>query len=90
MAGLVLPTELQDENGNIIYPHTEADVVFTTEGETVEEALEKKTQVVITSENIPVEQREKGAMYLIKKSGGTQVPTAQNIVASPYVGYSIL
>lgn len=85
-----LPTELQDENGNVIYPHTEADVVFTGSGETVEEVLENKAAIVITEENMPVSERKKGNLYLIKKSGGAQVPTAQTIVASPYVGYTTL
>lgn len=39
MAGRYLATELQDENGDVIYPHTEADIVFTSDGTTVEENL---------------------------------------------------
>ena len=37
-----LKVELQDENGNIYYLHTAADVVFLDDGTTVEAALEKK------------------------------------------------
>lgn len=33
--------ELQDNNGNTIYPHTEADVVFCADGETTQEKLAK-------------------------------------------------
>lgn len=36
--------EMQDENGNIYYPHTAANVVFTQTGITVEEALEATSQ----------------------------------------------
>lgn len=39
MAGRYLATELQDDNGDVIYPHTEADIVFTSDGTTVEENL---------------------------------------------------
>lgn len=37
-----LKVELQDENGNIYYLHTAADVVYLDDGTTVEAALEKK------------------------------------------------
>ena len=37
-----LKVELQDENGNIYYLHTAADVVYLDDGTTVETALEKK------------------------------------------------
>lgn len=33
--------ELQDNEGNTIYPHTEADVTFCADGETVQEKLNK-------------------------------------------------
>lgn len=39
MAGRYLATELQDENGDVIYPHTETDIVFGSDGTTVEENL---------------------------------------------------
>lgn len=39
MAGRYLATELQDDNGDVIYPHTEADIVFASDGTTVEENL---------------------------------------------------
>lgn len=39
MAGRYLATELQDDNGDVIYPHTEANIVFTSDGKTVEEQL---------------------------------------------------
>ncbi|MCM1192726.1 MAG: hypothetical protein NC389_09895, partial [Acetatifactor muris] len=39
MAERYLSTELQDENGNVIYPHTEADIVFTSDGKSVEEHM---------------------------------------------------
>lgn len=34
--------EMQDYQGNTIYPHTEADVVFCSDGETVQEKLVKQ------------------------------------------------
>lgn len=34
--------ELQDHEGNTIYPHTESDVVFMTDGQTVEEFLQEE------------------------------------------------
>lgn len=37
-----LKVELQDENGNIYYLHTAADVVYLDDGTTVEAALEAK------------------------------------------------
>ena len=37
-----LKVELQDENGNVYYLHTAADVVFLEDGTTVEAALEAK------------------------------------------------
>ncbi|MDE6993024.1 MAG: hypothetical protein K2P41_01150, partial [Lachnospiraceae bacterium] len=39
MSGRYLATELQDDNGDVIYPHTEADIVYTSDGTTVEENL---------------------------------------------------
>lgn len=35
----ILKIECQDENGNIYYSHTSADVVFCADGETVEQKL---------------------------------------------------
>ncbi|MBU9728262.1 hypothetical protein, partial [Diplocloster modestus] len=35
----ILKIECQDENGNIFYSHTSADVVFCADGETVEQKL---------------------------------------------------
>ena len=32
--------ELQDNEGNVVYPHTEASVVFCSDGGTVQEKLE--------------------------------------------------
>lgn len=40
--------ELQDYEGNTIYPHTEADIVFMTEGQTVEQFLREN----VTEEQI--------------------------------------
>ncbi len=39
MAGRYLAVEMQNESGDVIYPHTEADIVFTSEGRTVEEHM---------------------------------------------------
>lgn len=89
MAGKYLPTELQDSNGDIVYPHTEADIVFMTDGSNVEEELRKKTSIVISDESIPVEQRKEGTMYLFKKGAGTQIQSTV-AMASPTVGYKLL
>lgn len=48
MAGRYLATELQDDNGDIIYPHTEADIVFASDGTTIEENLSGE----VTSEDM--------------------------------------
>lgn len=39
MATQIYSGELQDHEGNTLYPHTEADVVFLTSGETVQEKI---------------------------------------------------
>lgn len=39
MAGRYLPTELQDSNGDVVYPHTEADIVWMQDGKSVQEFL---------------------------------------------------
>lgn len=38
--------ELQDNEGNTIYPHTEADVTFCADGKTVQEKLNKTEKVL--------------------------------------------
>ena len=38
---VVKKVEMQDSDGNIIHPHTEAAVVFLGDGSTLEEALKK-------------------------------------------------
>lgn len=90
MAGRYLPTELQNENGDVIYPHTDAGVVWTQDGKSVEEKLKEKTKIVITGENIPIAQREKGAIYLFKDGAGTQIEEGKVAMASPAVGYKVI
>lgn len=43
MAGRYLPTELQDASGDVIYPHSEADIIFMSDGSNVEEAINTDT-----------------------------------------------
>lgn len=43
-----LPTELQDKDGNVIYPHTEAGVVWLSDGTHMENALNE----AVTDEDI--------------------------------------
>lgn len=89
MAEQYFPTELQDDQGNVIYPHTEADVVFTQKGTTVEEELEKKKGIVVAREDIPVEQREGGTMYfMVGKSA--EVSGNSNVKVSPTMGLKVI
>lgn len=38
--------EFQDHEGNVVYPHSQADVVFCTDGETVQSKLNKTENVI--------------------------------------------
>ncbi len=89
MAGRYLPTELQNADGDVIYPHTEADIVFTQDGRNVEEVLKQKIEMVASNVTIPVEQRTPGVMYVFIE-GETSVPEAAVAMASPSVGYRII
>jgi len=89
MAGRFLPTELQNDEGDVVYPHTEADIVWTQDGRSVEEVLKTKTQIVVSSSAIPVEQREPGTMYMFIE-GESAVPEAAAVKASPSVGYKMI
>lgn len=86
MSNTYLPTELQDAEGNVVYPHTSAAVVWTQDNENVEEVLKRKTEMVISNGPIPVEQRQLGTIYaFIEDEAGT---TEQSVaMASPAVGY---
>lgn len=44
-------TRMEDDKGNIYYPHTSADVVFTTDGQSVEEKLQNVV-VEVTKEDV--------------------------------------
>lgn len=89
MAGRYLPTELQNSDGDVIYPHTEADIVFTNDGENVEDVLNRKMEMVVSNVSIPVEQRKQGVMYAFI-DGETVVPEAAVAMASPSVGYRMI
>ena len=90
MAGTTyLPIEMQDDESNILYPHTAASLTWTSSGENVEQALNKKTEVVISNGSIPVDQRKAGTMYLIIEGTGQQSQAAV-AKASPAVGYKVL
>lgn len=89
MAGRYLPTELQNAEGDVIYPHTEADVVFTQDGKNVEEVLKSKMEMVVSNVNIPIEQRTQGTIYAFIE-GENAVPEAAVAMASPSVGYRMI
>ena len=90
MAGTTyLPIEMQDDAGNILYPQTDASITWTSSGESVEQVLKKKTEVVISNGSIPVDQRKAGTMYLIIEGTGQQSQAAV-AKASPAVGYKVL
>lgn len=81
-----LPTEMQDADGNVVYPHTSANIVWTQENENVEEVLKRKMELVVSSGPIPVEQREAGKMYAFIESE-TAAMERSAAMASPAVGY---
>ncbi len=86
MAGKYLPTELQDADGNVVYPHTDASVVWTQDNRSVEEVLKSKMGLVISTGTIPVGQREQGTMYAFIEDEAAVA--AQSVaMASPAVGY---
>ena len=59
--------ELQDNKGNTVYPHTEADVVFCSDGERVQEKLAKTEEVLGDSTG---------------KTGSLEVNDSQKLVTS--------
>ena len=89
MAGRYLPTEMQNDEGDVIYPHSEADIIWTQTGKSVEEVLSEKAEIIVSAEQIPVDQRKTGAMYFIVEGAS---PTAEAAVAmaGPAVGYKVL
>lgn len=90
MAGRYLPTELQNSEGDVIYPHTEADVVFTADGKSVEEVLKDKGKIVFSRENIPVAQREAGVLYIFTEGAGTPISTVSIAGVDPMLGYKVI
>lgn len=90
MAGRYLPTELQNSDGDVIYPHTEADVVFMSDGENVEEVLKRKGKIVFSRENIPVAQREAGALYIFTEGAGTRISAVNIASVDPLLGYKVI
>lgn len=89
MAGRYLPTELQSPDGDVIYPHTQADIVWMPDGRNLLETLKEKSGIVISSIAIPVDQRTPGTMYAFIE-GETAVPEAAVAKASPAVGYKMI
>lgn len=89
MAGRYLPTELQNADGDVIYPHTEADIVYMQDGRNVEEVLKSKMEMVVSNVAIPIEQRTQGIMYAFIE-GENAVPEAAVAMASPSVGYRMI
>lgn len=90
MAGRYIPTELQNSEGDVIYPHTEADVVFMGDGKTVEEVVKGKSRIVFSRENIPVAQREENTLYIFSNGAGTQINAASIASANPLLGYKVI
>lgn len=86
MAVQYLPTELQDADGNVVYPHTSASVVWTQDNRNIEDVLKKKMELVISDGTIPVGQREVGIMYAFIEGEAAAVEQAV-AMASPAVGY---
>ncbi len=71
MAGRYLPTELQNDDGDVIYPHSSAEVIWMQDGRSVEATIGEKSSVIMTTGEIPVEQRKENNIYLFKKEDGT-------------------
>lgn len=46
MAARYLPTELSDNSGNIVYPHSEADIIWMQDGRDVEEVLKRLDELL--------------------------------------------
>lgn len=46
MAARYLPTELSDDSGNIVYPHSEADIIWMQDGRDVEEVLKRLDELL--------------------------------------------
>lgn len=90
MAARYLPVELQDADGNIVHPHTDADIVWMQDGKTAEQAISEKTQVIISSAGIPVAQRKEGAIYMFIEGAGSVTGDTGVAMASPAVGYKIV
>lgn len=86
MAAQYLPTELQDADGNVVYPHTSASVVWTQDNRNMEEVLKRKIGLVISDGTIPVGQREAGVMYAFIESEASAAEQSV-AMASPAVGY---
>lgn len=39
MAGRYLPTELSNKDGDIVYPHSDASIIWMEDGKSVQQAL---------------------------------------------------
>lgn len=89
MAGRYLPTELQNSDGDVIYPHTIADIIWMQDGRSVEEVLKDKMELIVSGNNIPVEQRTPGVMYAFieGEAAAAEMGVAK---ASPAVGYKMI
>ncbi len=89
MADRYLDVEFQNDEGNVVYPHSRAETTWTQEGPSVEEILKKKAEIVISSVAIPTDQRKEGAIYMFVE-GETATPEAAVAKASPSVGYKMI
>lgn len=64
---------------------------LTTLGNQVTQHLAEKTEIIITEENIPPENRKKGSFYFIMTDSAPVSPSpSQNIKVSPSMGIKIM
>lgn len=89
MANRYLDVEMQNDDGDVIYPHSNAATTWMQDGRNVEEVLKKKMELVVSNVAIPVEQRTPGAMYMFIE-GENPASSAAVAMASPAVGYRML
>ena len=80
-----LKVELQDENGNIYYLHTSADVVFCEDGTTVEAKLNGKIDEADIIQNATTAATDKVPSAAVAKNLQDQI-TAQNTKISVVSG----
>lgn len=89
MANRYLDVELQNDDGDVVYPHSNAATTWMQDGRSAEEVINEKMEMVFSNVAIPVEQRKKGVMYAFIE-GESVVPESAVAMASPSVGYKMV